>query len=138
MKKIIITFLIFKVAILSAEIITYPKVLQNLKGIEKYENKEYDQAANEFQENALKHPDDGVLQFNSGNAYYKLGDWEKAKNSYKMALRDDNFPLKSEVYHNLGNVNFQEKNFKEAIKNYRNALQADPQNMAARDRKSVV
>lgn len=133
MKRFVLVAILLYFSVITAEIVTYPKVLKNLKGIKHYNDKEYQQAADKFQENSLQHPKEGLLHFNTGNAFYKQGEWENAQNSYKMALKDNNNKeLESDIYYNLGNVNFQQQKYKEAMEKYRQALQVNPNHQNAR------
>ena len=132
MKKILILLIGLITSNIFAEILTYDKVLKNLKGTKFYKKEEFDQANEEFNENAIKNPNDGRLQYNLGNSQYKKGDLEAAENSYSLSLRDQDFKDKSQVFQNLGNVKFQQQDYKNAILNYRNSLIEDPQNLDAR------
>jgi len=131
--KIILIILIGLISInIFAEILTYDKVLKNLKGTKYYKKEEFEEAKMEFNENAIKNPNDGRLHYNLGNSLYKNGKLEDAENSYNLSLRDQEFQDRSFAYQNLGNVKFEQKDYKNAITNYRNALIEDPQNLNAR------
>ncbi|MCF7793286.1 MAG: tetratricopeptide repeat protein [Candidatus Cloacimonetes bacterium] len=132
MKKKLIILMLISFSLLSAEMLNYDKVLSNLKGIKYYKNGEYDKAGEAFEDNAIQHPNDPRLQFNQGNAQYKNGNLEEAENSYNMALKNPDFKDKSLAHQNLGNVKFQQKDYKNAIKHYRDALIQNPDNLDAR------
>lgn len=117
---------------LFAEVLTYDKVFTNLKGIKFYNNDNFEESEKKFSENSINYPKDSQLHFNQGNAQYKNGKLEEAENAYSMTLRDENFKDKSKAYQNLGNVKFQQKDLKNAINNYRNALIENPSNEDAR------
>lgn len=118
--------------ILSAEILTYDKAIQNMKGIKHYDKNNFQDSEKKFSDNAIRYPDDSRLHFNQGNAQYKNGKLEDAEHSYNLTLKNQDFNEKSKALQNLGNVKFQQKDYKNAIKNYRDALIEDPQNMDAR------
>ena len=130
-KLIFLTFILFSVTLLS-DVLTYDKVLKNLKGTKHLEKGEFEESEKKYSENALENPKDGRMHYNLGNAQMKSGKLEDAENSYNMALRDKKFESKSEVFQNLGNVKFEQKDYQNAIVNYRNALVEDPQNIDAR------
>ncbi|KQC06356.1 MAG: hypothetical protein APR54_07255 [Candidatus Cloacimonas sp. SDB] len=132
MLKIILFLLICFQVTLNADILTYDKVFKNLKGIKEYNNENFEKSEDIFNENSINNPRDGRLHFNKANSKYKTGKLEEAEQEYQMALKDQNFRNRSETYHNLGNVKFQEQDYKEAIKQYRNALIEDPENLDAR------
>jgi len=131
LKIIIFLFFCFNLT-LNADILTYDKVLKNLKGIKEYNNENFERSEEIFNENSINNPRDGRLHFNKANSKYKTGKLKEAEQEYQMALKDQDFRNLSETYHNLGNVKFQEQNYKEAIKQYRNALIEDPENPDAR------
>ncbi len=117
---------------LFAEVLNYDKVITNLKGIKEFEKKNFTESEKEFSKNSINHPRDGKLHFNLGNSHYKNGKLEDAENDYNLALKDKDFSDKSSVYHNLGNVKFQQQDYKNAIKYFRNSLIENPENSDAR------
>jgi tetratricopeptide (TPR) repeat protein len=132
MKKILFILSLIIASQLCADMLNYDKVLSNLKGLKYYKDEKYEDAEKVFGENSIQYPDDARLHYNAGNAFYRSGKLDEAENSYKLALKDENFSDRSLILQNLGNVKFQQKDFKSAIKNYRDALIADPSNMDAR------
>jgi Ca-activated chloride channel homolog len=117
---------------LNAEFLTYNKVLKNLKGIKEYKNDNFQRSEELFNDNSVSNPRDGRLHYNKANSQYKNCKLEDAEQEYNLALRDNNFANRSEIYHNLGNIKFQQQDYKEAIKLFRNALIEDPANQDAR------
>ena len=117
---------------LSAEILTYDKAIQNLKGIKHYNKNNFQDSEKKFSDNAIRYPDDNRLYFNQGNAQYKNGKLEDAEYSYNLTLKNQDFSETSKSFQNLGNIKFQQKDYKKAIEHYRNSLIEDPQNMDAR------
>ncbi|RLC51937.1 MAG: hypothetical protein DRI23_04025 [Candidatus Cloacimonadota bacterium] len=132
MRKLIILVFVSTIFHLSADMLNYDKALSNLKGVKYYNNGDYGKADSLFNENAIKYPDDSRLHYNQGNAKYKNGQLEDAEYSYNLALKNNKFKQRSEALQNLGNVKFQQKDYQSAIKNYRDALVEDPDNMDAR------
>lgn len=132
MKKLsLITLLVISIQ-LSAEMLNYDKALSNLKGVKSYRNEDYSKADSLFSSNSIKYPNDSRLHFNKGNAQYKKGELENAEASFNRAIRNQDFLEKSKALQNLGNVKFQQQDYQNAIKNYRDALIEDPENSEAR------
>lgn len=132
MKNLILVFLIIISIPLRGKLLTYDKVLRNLRGKKNFDEKNYEKAETEFRNNALEYPQEGKLHYNLGNALYKNQEFEKAEDEYKLALQDKDFKQQSKIYQNLGNLNFKQKKYQDAIKNYRNALIKNPENEDAR------
>ncbi len=138
-KKIgIILLSAFSISALNADLLNFDKVIKNIKGVGKYHKNKYSEATENFKENALEHPEDATLHYNLGNAQFKSGDFEAAENSYNLSLRDPKFPHRSEALQNIGSIKFQEKNYPEAIKYFRDSLLEDPSNAAARHNYEVT
>ena len=132
MKYMFIFLVLFLSCNLFPEMLNYDKVLTNLKGVKYYNKEEFKESENYFNENSINYPREGKLHFNQGNALYKTDKLEEAENEYNMVFRDDEFQEKSVVYQNLGNIKFQQQDFQNAIKYYRNALIENPDNEDAR------
>ena len=132
MKILLIISIIFISFSLFAEVLNYDKVITNLKGIKEFEKENFTDSEKEFSKNSINHPRDGRLHFNLGNSHYKNGKLEDAENDYNLALKDKDFTNKSSISHTLGNVKFQQQDYKNAIVNYRNSLIENPENNDAR------
>jgi len=132
MRLVLLMFCLVSISCLSAINLTYDKVLRNLRGIKSYNREDFAEAQQEFEENVLNHPGEGLLHFNLGNSHYRTGNLDAAITEYLRALRDEEFTDKSHAYHNLGNALFEQQEYKEALNSYRNAMIADPNNYDAR------
>ena len=114
-----------------------PKVQE---GLTAYQRGDYEAALKAFDE-ARKNPalkDSATLEFNRGNALYKLGRLEDAKKAYHQVVESEQGPLREKDYYNLGNAWAQLKDKKEAVSAYRRALTLDPNDEAARHNLEVV
>ncbi len=133
MKKIsILLIAMFLFSALSAIDINFDKSYQNAKGKKQYEKKKYTEAGKTFDKNAVNHPKDGRLQYNSGNTNYKLGKVDDALTSYQKALTDKNFKDQSKAYQNMGNIHYNKKEYEQALDNYKKAVIDSPKNQEAR------
>jgi len=117
---------------LFADVISYDKALRNLKGVKAYEKDDYADSEENFKRNSIKYPKDARLHYNQANAQVKNGMLEEAEQNYQLALNNDQFKDRSKALQNLGNVKFMQKDYKNAIKNFRDALVDDPANLDAR------
>ncbi len=131
-KLLILLILLLSFCTLFSDVVNYDKVIRNLKGIKSYEKEEFENSEDNFKRNAIKYPKDSRLHFNQANAQVKNGMLEEAEQNYKLALNNENFDDRSKALQNLGNVKFLQKDYKNAIKNYRDALVENPQNLDAR------
>lgn len=96
------------------------------KGIEAYENEQWDEALNYFQDALLDDPENPGLQFNIGSVQYKKQKYEEALQSFEKALLTKDVKLQENTYYNLGNTYFQLNKFQESIRAYKKALDLDP------------
>ncbi|NQT64725.1 MAG: tetratricopeptide repeat protein [FCB group bacterium] len=131
-KILILLILVLSFSTLFSDVVNYDKVIRNLRGVKSYDKEEFENSEDDFKHNAIKYPEDPRLHFNQANAQVKNGMLEEAEQNYKLALNNDQFKDRSKALQNLGNAKFLQKDYKNAIKNYRNALIEDPGNTDAR------
>lgn len=131
-KLLILLILLLSFSTLFSDVVNYDKVIRNLKGVKSYDKEDFENSEENFKRNAIKYPKDPRLHFNQANAQVKIGMLEEAEQNYKLALNNDQFKDRSKALQNLGNAKFLQKDYKNAIKNYRDALVEDPQNFDAR------
>lgn len=108
------------------------------EGIIAYEQGRYEDALRAFDEAKKELPHSAALEFNRGNALYKLGRIEEAKAAYHRVIEADQTELRQKDYYNLGNAWARLGNTKEAITAYRKALTLDPRDEQARHNLEVV
>ncbi len=131
-KLLFLLILFLSFSTLFSDVINYDKVIRNLRGVKSYDKGEFENSEENFKNNAIKYPEDPRLHFNQANAQVKNGMLEEAEQNYKLALNNDQFKDRSKALQNLGNTKFLQKDYKNAIKNYRDALIEDPGNIDAR------
>ena len=98
------------------------------KGNDSYEEGKYSESIKQYEE-ALQHkPNSFEAKFDLASALYRTERYEKAEQMMKSLLRDENLAEKSrgEVSYNLGNVQFAQKKYKEALESYRLAMRYNP------------
>jgi len=108
------------------------------QGRKAYEKGDYAEALRQFDAAAKDLPGSASLEFNRGNALFKLGRMEEANQAYHRALETPRSDLKEKDYYNLGNVWAQMGNAKEALAAYRRALTLDPTDEEARHNLEVM
>lgn len=108
------------------------------KGYEAYQQKVYDKALKQFIDGQLQDPDNPSVLYNIGNAYYKTGDYESAKEHYLQALPKAPPELKHSLLYNLGNTAYRQGALKEAVENYKAALKANPDDRQTQENLSFV
>lgn len=121
------------------------------RGNDLYERGQYEDALQAYGNALIDEPDDPRLNFNMGNAHYKLGNYAEASASYgrvgvgaDVAVADDD-PRAAQVAYNLGNVQFRVAQAAEgenpeqaleayalAMAAYRRALGVDPDDVDAK------
>jgi len=104
------------------------------KGNEEYGAKNYQQALETYQKGLNKHPDNAMLNYNSGQALYQLAGYNEAINYYAKA---ENTPDK---YINSGNCSVKlaestddpvqkQQLYQQALETYKEGIIAFPQNI---------
>ncbi|MFL3025290.1 MAG: tetratricopeptide repeat protein [Candidatus Neomarinimicrobiota bacterium] len=102
------------------------------KGLEYYQNQEYEEAKNYYENIIIKRSENVEAHFGSGASSYQKGDWEVAKKSFQESLKSSDENLRSKVYYNLGNTFYKDNKAEEAISFYRKALELNPNDKEAR------
>ena len=116
------------------------------KGVKAYEKENYSEAVQFFEKAAPSFP--AEANFDLGNAYYRMNDFEQATNCYHKALETDDLELQAQAYYNLGNAvlsavnitNYAEKasvekavdQVLEAMELYESSLRLEPENPEAK------
>lgn len=97
------------------------------EGVSHYNHKEYDQAAEKFQESQLEQPAQPSVAYNLANSLYRLGQYEGAVEAYKKVLSEKTPPeLKQKSWYNMGNAYYRMGYMEEAIDAYKKALELNP------------
>ena len=91
-------------------------------------------------EKSLKLEANPEYQFNLGNAYLKNGDIENAKKAFAEVLKSNSASeeLKSKSAYNLGNLNYTEQDYAEAIKKYKESLTLNPEDVLASENLQIA
>jgi len=86
----------------------------------------YDEALRGYEDALREHPNAPELQFDRGNALFKLGRQAEAREAYLSALGARDSSLKAQDYYNMGNALWEMDKNDEAAEAYRRALMIDP------------
>ncbi|MGA3171800.1 MAG: VWA domain-containing protein, partial [Chthoniobacteraceae bacterium] len=119
------------------------------EGLNLYDQKNYQGAYDTFQNQLEHNPSSDGLEFDSGAAAYKEGDYDKALDAFGRVLGSKDPALRGQAEYNLANTlvergalqqdNDQKvKEWTEALSHYDQALKADPNNADAKYNEDVV
>ena len=133
----------------SAVLIVFLPNAQAQTGVEEFNNGQFDKAGAVFESKLQGQPGSRELQFNAGAAAYKTGDHEKAANYFTEALLSSNPKLREAAAYNLANTlvrkgeaapepDAKKTNWKNAIEQYDEALQLNPDNNFAKENRDLV
>jgi Ca-activated chloride channel family protein len=133
----------------SAVLIAFLPNAQAQTGVEEFNNGQFDKAGAVFENNLQGQPGSRELQFNAGAAAYKTGDHEKAATYFTEALLSSNPKLREAAAYNLANTlvrkgeaatepDAKKTNWKNAIEQYDEALQLNPDNNFAKENRDLV
>ncbi len=108
---------------------SYAAVQQQIRqGNRKYHTEHYTDAQNCYNRAQVDAPDMPIIDYNLGNVYYRLGNYEMAIDAYNKAIGSKDAQLRCKAYHNIGNTYFQQSNYQSAIENYKESLRINPDN----------
>jgi Ca-activated chloride channel family protein len=116
-----------------------------------YQKGDFAKAEQEYAATAAKQPAKAELEFNTGSAAYKAGDYAQATTGFQQSLKTGQVPLQQGAYYNLGNTQYrlgqktekanpQEtiKTWEEAVKSYDAALQIAANDTDAKHNRDLV
>lgn len=98
-------------------------------GNEEFSQKKYNNAKRYYEKAEKYAPGEDEkkkLAFNAADADYMLEDADNALTGYKRAVQSDDRDVQKKAFFNAGNVYLKQKNYREAINAYMNALKIDP------------
>ena len=102
-------------------------------GQSNYLNGNFQEAKKNFNSAFDQSPNNASLAYNLANSQYRLGQFEKALQSFNQAaFITQNSQLKQKSYYNAGNALFKLGKLEQAISSYKNALELNPDDMDAK------
>lgn len=97
------------------------------EGNELATGEKYIAAEMEYRKAISEQPTNVAGTYNLGNAYYKKGNYEEALYRQQQAAKNATTKAdKHKAFHNIGNILIKNKQCKEAVEAYKNALRNDP------------
>lgn len=97
------------------------------RGNREYGSGEYLNALDRYAKAAASSPQDPKPVFNSGDAYYKLGQLKEAEEAFStLADPSSGSPIAPKAFYNRGNTRFKKNQYKEAVEDYKQCLLLDP------------
>ncbi len=119
--------------------------------LQAYEQGQYEQAEQAWAQAVEQKPDAGAPVFNRAAAFYKLGDYEQAQKLFTQALSLQAPERQKDSFFNIGNSRFMQglplaqsdakaalALWENALKDYDNALEIDPQDKDAAHNRALV
>jgi Ca-activated chloride channel family protein len=79
---------------------------KNKEAAKHYDKGIYDEALKSYDKLILEFPQEPKLKMNKGSAQYKLGDFDKADESYNSATSTKDKKALADLYYNLGNTQY--------------------------------
>jgi len=109
------------------------------EGMDAYQEGRFEDALSAFDQAQAELPDRPLVQLNRGDALYKLGRMDEARQAYQKAVElDRKGELGGKDYYNLGNTWAAMDKPREAISAYRRALTLNPEDALARHNLEVL
>jgi len=107
-------------------------------GLKAYDQGRYDDALREFDAARKELPGSAALEYDRGNALYRLGRFDEARSAYQRAAEMAPGELRAKDLYNLGNALAELGQPNDAINAYRRALLLEPKDEAARHNLEVL
>jgi tetratricopeptide (TPR) repeat protein len=122
------------------------------KGNKQYDKKDFAKALELYDRASVKAPENAIVAFNKGDAFFKKGDLEKAREQFQLAAsKTKSLPFESKAWYNLGNCAFEEgkrqedsdlqkalESLQQSVKHYGTALEKDPGNKLAAENLEIA
>jgi len=102
------------------------------KGINYYQNGEFEEARNYYESLIRERGNNPQAQFGRGSSSFQQGDMETAEQAFEQSIKSSDLNLRSKALYNLGNTFYQNKKTAEALAYYRKALELDPNDKEAK------
>jgi|GEM_PF-430694 len=122
-----------------------PTYTKNKKANRLYAQEKYDEALKIYEDALLESPGNQKLLMNKGSTQYRLGDYEKAEESYQAAASIEDKKARADLFYNLGNTLYRQgeqlemsgnpaaaEKYKAAYENFIKALDLRPKDMDAK------
>ncbi|MBJ92862.1 MAG: hypothetical protein CMP23_00145 [Rickettsiales bacterium] len=92
-------------------------------GYEAFQDGDYQSALDRWVEAQIDSPGDYRIDYNIGQAHYRLGNYPEAEKAFQAAASSDTTSLSADASYNAGNAAFQQGRYKEAIGHYERCLE---------------
>jgi len=96
------------------------------KGLNLYQNQEYEAAINYYESVIINKEDNLQAHFGRGASSFQQGNLEMAKKGFEKSLTSSDEILRSKSFYNLGNTFYKNNKREEAMSFYRKALEINP------------
>ena len=99
------------------------------KGNKEYEKQRFTEAEIEYREALQKNQKSVEANFNLGNALYRQGKYDSAREHFQVVAlteKDRNKKVAAGAFHNIGNTFMEEKDYAKSVSAYREALKLNP------------
>ena len=104
----------------------------NNSGNETYSAGDYAAALDAYQGAQVRSPESGEPYYNTGNALYRMGEYEDSLQNYDESIKHADRELRSAGFFNSGNASFQQQQYAQAVEAYKEVLRMNPDHRDAK------
>ncbi len=135
----LLAFIVFLPSPRGGKLDASPLIADNARqGEQAFREQKFPEARQHYLDALIAEPNNWQLKFNTADAYYRTGEYEKAAQLFKDIAEHGPADLAAKSQYNWGNSAFRQEKLEDAVKAYQKALDLDPKDQDAQENLAFV